>query len=160
MEFSDENANLPQMDSKDNDDNVPNVESTSPPAVAADSVPVESANPLPAQYSYDNFDQALAWIAHFSNVFIDKCTAAHFGGQLKLRDYYLSQGNTEGVKSIENITKNDVGILRFEEETENFHQIFVGKCAKFWRGKFIGWQGEVPYNPSLRGVMGYEICEE
>jgi hypothetical protein len=138
------------MDTGNTGVNVSNAESTSPPSIAA--------NQLPAQYSYDNFDQVLVWITHFSSDFV-KCTAAYFWRHLRVRDCYLSRGDTGGVESVENLIKNYVGYLRFEEETENFRQKFAGKCAVFWQGKFLGWLEDVPYNPSLRGVVLYEICE-
>jgi hypothetical protein len=53
--------------------------------------------------------------------------------------------------SAENLIKNNVGIFRFEEEIEKFRERFARKSA------IIGWQGEVPYDPSLRGVMLYEL---
>ena len=132
-------SDLCQMDSNDLSANVPNPDT------------------LPAQYSYDSFDEVLDWIAHFSTVFVDKCAPILFASHLRLRDHYLSQGNAKGVESIENLIKNDIGICRFEEETENFRQKFIGKCAKFWQGKFLGWEGEVSYDPSLKGVMGYRL---
>ena len=64
--------------------------------------PVEE--PLPAQYSYDSFDQVLEWIAHFSNI-LGHHTPQIFDGLLKLRDYYLSEGNAGRVKSMENTLK-------------------------------------------------------
>lgn len=80
-----------------------------------------------------------------------------FDQHLKLREYYELKGISAGVKSVENLIKNDVGIHRFDEETENFRQKFSGKGANFWEGKFIGWEGEVEYNPMLKGVVCYEI---
>jgi hypothetical protein len=125
--------------------------------VGANDTPVKPADDsLPAQYSYDTFDQVIEWIARLSNV-SGHCPSHIFDGHLKLRECYLSQGETMKAKSVENLIKNHVGICRFDEETENFHQKFSGKGARFCEGKFIGWEGEVPYDPSLRGVVCYEI---
>jgi hypothetical protein len=125
--------------------------------IAANDTPVKPAeDSLPAQYSYDSFDQVVEWIAHFSKI-SGPYTLPLFAGHLKLRDYYISKGEAMKAKSVENLIKNDVGICRFDEETENFHQKFAGKSARFCEGKFIGWEGEVPYDPSLKGVVCYEI---
>jgi hypothetical protein len=101
-------------------------------------------------YFYDSFDQVLEWIMHFSDIFGHHTTQI-LDGHLALLDYYLSEGNISGVKSAENLIKNNVGIFRFEEEIEKFRERFARKSA------IIGWQGEVPYDPSLRGVMLYEL---
>ena len=60
-------------------------------------------------------------------------------------------------KSVENLIKNHVGICRLDEEMEDFHKKFVGKCARLCEGKFIGWEREAPYDPSSKGVVCYEI---
>src|SRR5438046_60223 len=149
-------ANVSQMAFIDTSANVETCESSAPD-VAPHDIAVKSAeHPLPAQYSYDNFYQVLEWIEHFSKV-LGHHTAYIFDGHLKLRDYYLSEGDAGGVKSVENLVKNHVGICRFEEETGNFRQKFAGKSARFCEGKFIGWEGEVPYVSSLKGIMVYEI---
>jgi hypothetical protein len=68
------------------------------PDVAANETPVKPAeDSLPAQYSYDNFDRVVEWIAHFSNV-SDHYTAHIFDGHLKFRDYYLSKGEAMQAK--------------------------------------------------------------
>jgi hypothetical protein len=157
MQVSSESPDLSQMGSKGLGVNIPAIDTSLHSDIATDNVSLQSADPLPAQYSYDSFDEVLDWISHFSVVFASKYAPVLFQSHLRLRDHYLSQGNAKGVESVENLIKNDIGICRFEEETEDFRQKFAGKSAKFWRGKFIGWSGEVPYDPSLKGVMCYEL---
>jgi len=143
---------MSQITSTDTLANVQSGESLPLPDMGVHEMPIKPAkDQLPAQYSYDSFDQVLKWITHFSDIF-GHHTAHIFDGHLALRYYYLSEGDVGGVKSAENLIKNHVGIFRFEEETENFRERFAGKSARFLQGKFISWQGEVPYDPSLRGV--------
>ena len=142
-----------QMDSADSNTNFQTIAPSSPSNLTQDNMAIKATYLMPAQYSYNNFNEVLVWVAHFSNIY-----GSHmFDQHLKLREYYESKGNSAGVRSIENLIKNDLGIHRFDEETENFHQKFAGKGANFWEGKFIGWEGEVEYNPKLKGVVCYEI---
>lgn len=145
-----------EMDPANSNTNFQTMAPSSPRELTRDNMVIKTTYLMPAQYSYNDFGEVLAWVAHFSNI-CGSHTARMFDQHLKLREYYELKGISAGVKSVENLIKNDVGIHRFDEETENFRQKFSGKGANFWEGKFIGWEGEVEYNPKLKGVVCYEI---
>jgi len=83
---------MSQITSTDTLANVQSGESLPLPDMGVHEMPIKPAkDQLPAQYSYDSFDQVLKWITHFSDIF-GHHTAHIFDGHLALRYYYLSEG--------------------------------------------------------------------
>jgi len=107
------------------------------------------------QYEYSDFDEVLKWVDHFVKV---KGPAPGFTRFVGLREYYINKGMDDRVRSVENLLKNGVGIQRLEEDIPNLRELYLDRTAKFHQGKFLGWQEDVEYDPSLRGVCCFQIC--
>src|SRR6266496_366217 len=70
----------------------------------------------------------------------------------------INKGMDDRTRSDENLLKNDVRIQRLEEDIPNLREVYLDRTATFHQGKFLGWQEDVEYDPSLRGVCCFEIC--
>lgn len=98
----------------------------------------------------------MKWVDRFIERAHPSLTMA-FGRYTGLRNHYLSQGDIDMVQIMEMQIKNHVGIRRLDEDIPRFQEMYSGRVAKFHEGKFLGWSGEVGYDPTLRGVCCYEI---
>src|SRR5947207_15399752 len=90
---------------------------------------------LPGQYEYENFTHVLTWA---DPVRFDEFSLDRHRGYIKLREYYLRIGHSVGVRSMEKMIKNEVGIRRLVEDIPGFCEDFKGKKAKFHDGRFMG----------------------
>ena len=112
-------------------------------------------NSLPGQYEYENFAEVLKWA---DPVRFDEISLARHRRYLRLREHYLRINYPIGVRSMEKMIKNEVGIRRLEEDIPGFREDFKGKKVKFHDGKFVGWwRGDETYDPAFAGMMCYTI---
>jgi hypothetical protein len=104
-------------------------------------------------------DSQLVWeITHFTDVYGPRLDAA-FDRYCRIWSYHLEQDEPVVAGAIENIIKNDVGVRRLREERpEYFTEPNVGRSVKFYQGRFLGWQHELVYDPTLKAVCCYESC--
>jgi hypothetical protein len=118
-----------------------------------------STKPLPGQYDYASFQEVLRWIRHLVDVHGPRMAVA-FERYIRLRSYYSEEKkDPEAAHIIECIIKNDVGVRRLREDfPEMFQEVSnIGRQVEFHEGRFLGWGGEVSYNPELKAVCAYEI---
>ncbi len=124
------------------------------PEIDTDSSAV-SMNNLPGQYEYENFADVLKWV---DLVQFNEFSLAQHRGHIKLHEYYLRIGHSVGVRSMEKMIKNEVGIRRLAEDIPGFREDYKGKRAKFHDGKFVGWwRGDEKYDPAFAGMVCYTI---
>ena len=124
------------------------------PEIDTDSSAVPMNN-LPGQYEYENFDEVLKWV---DPVRFNEFSLAQHRGHIKLREYYLRTGHSQGVRSMEKMIKSEVGIRRLAEDIPGFRDDFKGLRAKFHNGKFLGWwRGDEKYDPAFAGTVCYTI---
>ena len=125
------------------------------PETDTDDSSAVAMNSLPGQYEYENFSEVLKWV---DPVRFDEYSLARYRGCLKLREHYLRIDHPIGVRSMEKMIKNEVGIRRLGEDIPGFHEDFKGKKAKFHDGKFLGWwRGDETYDPAFAGMICYMI---
>ena len=92
--------------------------------------------PRVAQYEYEDFDEVLEWIqpSRFDEESLKRVKSFN-----DLRAYYQQKGNSQGVRSVENLLKKSVGIRRMAEDVPDFRKKYFGLVAKFKAGDF--WDG-------------------
>ena len=107
------------------------------------------------QYEYESFDEVLEWI-QLSR--FDKESLEEVKRFIDGRTYFQQKGNSQRVRSVENLVKNSVGIRRMAEDIPDFRTKYFGQVAKFQGGRFLGWhQPSDECDWSLPGIVHYEI---
>jgi hypothetical protein len=107
------------------------------------------------QYEYESFDEVIEWIQPPG---FEEGSLEDVKRFIKLRPYYQRKGNSKGVRSVENLVKNCVGIRRMAEDVPNFRKKYFGQAAKFQGGRFLGWdQPSDGCDWSMPGIVYYEI---
>lgn len=125
--------------------------------VDSSDIPVlEDPMPSIGQYHYDDFEEVLRYIKHFSES-LGGPLGSKFHSYLNWRQYYIDKQNDYAAEMIENLIKNHIGIERFLEENPEFLETHQGEFARFHEGKFLGWRGENDGDIHLQGVIAYQI---
>lgn len=111
--------------------------------------------PTIGQYRYNDFTEVIHEIKHIIDIH-GPVVGADFEGYLNLRKYYFEKGEEYKGRSTECMIKNHVGIRRFHEEYPDILDANVGKRARFFEGRFLGWNLEDP-SYMLKGSISYVI---
>lgn len=116
-----------------------------------------TVSPEIGQYSYADFEEVLKWIRHFTNVYGPRL-GVDFDRYCRIRSYHLEREEPQIAGVIEDLIKNDVGVRRLKEERpEYFTEPNVGRRVNFYQGRFLGWDDELVYDPTLKAVCCYVI---
>jgi hypothetical protein len=119
-----------------------------------------TVSPEIGQYSYADFEEVLKWIRHFTNAYGPTRLGVDFDRYCRIRSYYLEREDPqlEVAGVIEDVIKNDVGVRRLSEERpEYFTEPNVRRGVNFYQGRFLGWDDELVYDPTLKAVCCYVI---